>query len=65
MGPGVGSFACSVSGNCVVDLTGTLGSTRLLNMSIAAVDRSDSVDWVVIARLDDALRPGLIGSAYW
>ena len=64
-GPGVGCLACSVSGNCVVDLIGTLGSTRLLNTSIASVDRSVVVVCAVMARLDDALRPGLIGCAYW
>ena len=64
-GPGAGWRACSVSGNCVVALSGTLGSTRLLNTLMASVDRSDSDGRVLMARLEDALRPGLIGNAYW
>ena len=64
-GPGAGWRACSVSGNCVVAFSGTLGSTRLLNTLMASVDRSDSDGRVVMAWLEDALRPGLIGNAYW
>ena len=63
--PGVGLRACTVSGNWVVALSGTLGSTRLLKTSIASVERSDRFDGAVIARLDEALRVGLIGCAYW
>ena len=64
-GPGVGWRACSVSGNCVVARSGTLVSTRLLKTPIASVERSDDDDWLLIARLDCALLPGLIGNAYW
>lgn len=54
-----------MSGSWVVAFSGTLGSTRLLNRFTASVERSDSEDGLVIARLVDALRPGLTGSAYW
>ena len=64
-GPGAGWRACSVSGNCVVAFSGTLGSTRLLNTLMASVDRSARDGRVLMARLEDALLPGLIGSAYW
>jgi len=64
-GPGVGWRACSVSGNCVVARSGTLASTRLLNTPIASVERSASDDWLLIARLDCAPPPALIGNAYW
>ena len=64
-GPGVGWRACTVSGNCVVAFSGTLGSTRLLNTLMASVDRSDSESRALMAWLEDALRPGLIGNAYW
>jgi hypothetical protein len=63
-GAGLGLRACSASGNCVVALSGTLGSTRLLNTPSASLERSDRLDGEVIARLLVALR-GLIGSAYW
>jgi hypothetical protein len=65
LGPGLGLRACSVSGSWVVARKGTLGSTRLLNTPIASLERSDRLDGDVIARLEAALRPGLIGSAYW
>ncbi len=64
-GPSLGLRACSVSGNWVVARKGTLGSTRLLNTPIASLERSDRFDGEVIARLEDALFVGLIGSAYW
>jgi hypothetical protein len=64
-GPGLGRRACNVSGSWVVAVSGTLGSTRLLNTPIASLDRSDRLDGAVIARLDAALRPALIGKAYW
>lgn len=64
-GPGRGWRACSVSGNWVVALSGTLGSTRLLNTSSASLERSGRLDGAVMARLDAALRPGLVGTAYW
>ena len=54
-----------MSGNCVVARSGTLVSTRLLKTPIASVERSDDDDWLLIARLDCALLPGLIGNAYW
>jgi hypothetical protein len=65
LGPGLGWRACKVSGSWVVAVSGTLDSTRLLNTPIASLDRSDRFDGEVIARFDAALRPGLIGNAYW
>ena len=61
----MGLRACTVSGNWVVARSGTLGSTRLLNTPSASLERSDRFDVAVIARLDEAFRPGLIGCAYW
>lgn len=64
-GPGVGLRACIESGNWVVARSGTLGSTRLLNTPSASLARSGRFDGALIERLDAALRPGLIGCAYW
>ncbi|MBC7433462.1 MAG: hypothetical protein H7345_15485 [Rubritepida sp.] len=61
----MGRLGRSVSGSWVVACSGTVGSTRLPNSPMSGAARSASCDGEVMARLEAAVLPGLIGCAYW
>jgi hypothetical protein len=63
-GPGTGFFACKVSGNCVVVVSGTLDSGVLENTVLLSAGVASAGGRTVIARLAGAAA-GLIGWTYW
>jgi hypothetical protein len=58
-------LAFTVSGNCVVVLSGTLDSGVWENTGGDSTDRDTTGGRTVIARLPGAFRDGLIGWTYW
>lgn len=63
-GPGTGFFDCSVSGSCVVVVSGTLDSGVLEN-TVGLSLCPGEVGRTVMARLEVLVAGGLIGRAYW